>query len=64
MEQGALLLTLGRKAKTMSTDADAWGVAARLSATEDGREGVLSFIERREARFTGRWAPHVKEERR
>jgi hypothetical protein len=38
----------------MSTDADGWGAAARLFGTEDGREGVLSFIERREARFTGR----------
>ena len=54
MGQGALLLTLCRKAKTMSTDADGWGAAARLFGTEDGREGVLSFIERREARFTGR----------
>jgi len=25
-----------------------------LSASEDAREGVLSFIERREARFVGR----------
>ena len=40
--------------QTMSTDADGWGAAARLFGTEDGREGVLSFIERREARFTGR----------
>ena len=40
------------------------GAATRLFGTEDGREGVLSFIGRREARFTGRWAPHVKEERR
>ena len=54
MEQGALLLRLGRKAKTMSTDADAWGAAAGLFGTEDGREGVLSFTGRREARFTGR----------
>jgi hypothetical protein len=38
----------------MSRDADARGAAARLFGTEDGREGVLSFIERREARFTGR----------
>jgi hypothetical protein len=38
------------------------GAAARLFDTEDGREGVLSFIERREARFTGRRAPHLKEE--
>ena len=54
MEQGAPRLTLGRKAKTMSTDADARGAAARLFDTEDGREGVLSFIEHREVRFTGR----------
>jgi len=40
--------------QTMSRDADARGAAARLFGTEDGREGVLSFIERREARFTGR----------
>jgi len=32
MEQGTLLLTLGRKAKTKCTDADEWGVAARLLA--------------------------------
>jgi len=54
MEQGALLLTLGRKAKIMRADVDGWGAAARLFGTEDGREGVLSFTERREARFTGR----------
>ena len=53
-EQGALLLALGRKAKIMSTGVDGWGAAARLLGMEDGREGVLSFIERREARFTGR----------
>ena len=28
--------------------------AARLFGAEDGRDGVLSFIERREAGFTGR----------
>ena len=27
---------------------------AQLFETEDGREGLLSFVERREARFTGR----------
>ncbi len=27
---------------------------ARLSASADGREGVASFVERREARVTGR----------
>jgi enoyl-CoA hydratase len=27
---------------------------ARLFASEDGREGVQSFVERRDARFTGR----------
>jgi hypothetical protein len=27
---------------------------ADLFATEDGREGLRSFVERREARFTGR----------
>ncbi len=27
---------------------------ARLSTFADGREGVASFVERREARFTGR----------
>ncbi len=27
---------------------------ARLFAYEDGREGVASFVERRDARFTGR----------
>jgi enoyl-CoA hydratase/carnithine racemase len=40
----------GDEAAAARLDAD----VARLSASADGREGVASFVERREARFTGR----------